>query len=144
MRSSLLAGSAAVLFACGIQHAVAQSLRESLAGAIETNPRVGGVVDNRQAVDAELRRARGLYLPQLDFRSGDGPEYSDNQFTRTSGNAFHLRQELSAVLTQRLFDGGYLTVDARGGETHFASPVIAEPAAKNDAVNLVAVGDRVP
>jgi adhesin transport system outer membrane protein len=123
MRSSLLAGSAAVLFACGIQHAVAQSLRESVAGAIETNPRVGGVVDNRQAVDAELRRARGLYLPQLDFRSGDGPEYSDNQFTRTSGNAFHLRQELSAVLTQRLFDGGEAdgTVDQQIGRSRSAA-----------------------
>ena len=128
MLNGFVIGSAALAFACGIQSVSAQSLRDSVDTAVQTNPRVGGVVDNRQAIDAELRRARGLYLPQLDVRSGDGPEYSDNQFTRTSGNSFHFRQELSAILTQRLFDGGFAdgTVDQQIGRSKSAAYRVRE------------------
>ncbi|HLJ63386.1 MAG TPA: TolC family outer membrane protein [Stellaceae bacterium] len=84
----------------------AQSIRETVQIAIDSNPRVAGAVDNRRTADAELRQARGLYLPQVNLSGGYGPEYSDNSFTRTSGNAKHFRQDISAILTQRLYDGG--------------------------------------
>ena len=86
--------------------AEAQSLSETVGIAISTSPRVAGVAQNRQTTDSELRRARGLYLPQADARIDIGPEYSNNSFTRSANNSRHLRQEFSAVLTQRLYDGG--------------------------------------
>src|ERR1700677_5136853 len=48
-----------------------------------------------------------------------------------------------ARLRQGLLDGGGLTVYAWGGETNLASSIIAEATAENDAVDLIAVGDRV-
>lgn len=87
----------------------AQSLRDSAQIAVKTNPRVDVVTYNRQAVEQELARARGQYLPQVDLRAGIGPEGSDNNTTRARRNgdnwAFRTRRESGLFLTQRLFDG---------------------------------------
>jgi outer membrane protein, adhesin transport system len=87
--------------------APAQSLRESAQEAIKTNPRVDVVARNRQAVEQELARARGQYLPQVDLRAGIGPEWSDNNTTRARGNRDRTltRRETGVFVTQRLFDG---------------------------------------
>ena len=65
--SFLLAIAASLFF---VMPAAAQSLRESAQEAIKTNPRVDVVARNRQAVEQELARARGQYLPQVDLRAG--------------------------------------------------------------------------
>ena len=43
----------------------AMTLQEAVQQAIATNPDIGIVASNREAVDQELRQARGLYLPQI-------------------------------------------------------------------------------
>ncbi len=104
LRWMLLTGTAlAVLVAQS--PAFAQSLSDTVSTAVTTNPRVESLVHNRESVDAEMRRARGLYLPQLDVRGAIGPEYTDNILTQGT-NGQHMRSELSALLTQRLYDGG--------------------------------------
>ncbi len=85
--------------------AAAQSLSDTVRIAVSTNPKVEGMIDNRQGVDAELRRARGLYLPQLDLRGSIGPEWTHNILSQDSSGQ-HMRTELEAVLTQKLYDGG--------------------------------------
>ena len=87
--------SAVLLLGAG--QAEAETLADSVKTAITTNPRVQSAVQSRRSIDSEVRRARGLYLPQIDLRAGDGPEYSENSFT-TGGQRRHFRQELSAIL----------------------------------------------
>src|SRR5665213_418687 len=98
---------AALLTTAGAQ---AQSLSDSVRMTVQTNPKVLELRSNREEVDSELRRARSLYLPTIDMRSSIGPEWTDNLFTQgTSGQ--HIREELSVVLTQKLYDGGATTAE---------------------------------
>jgi len=98
---------AALLTTAGAQ---AQSLSDSVRMTVQTNPKVLELRSNREEVDSELRRARSLDLPTIDMRSSIGPEWTDNLFTQgTSGQ--HIREELSVVLTQKLYDGGATTAE---------------------------------
>lgn len=105
-KKGLACCTVAVVLSCG-GSALAQTLRESAQEAVRSNPRVDVVAFNRQAVEQELARARGQYLPQLDLRAGGGPEWSDNGSTRArSGGSTTLpRRETGVFATQRLFDG---------------------------------------
>ena len=84
----------------------AQTLQETVEKAVRTNPTIGVVTSNRQAVDQELRQARGLYLPQIDIRGAVGPEWTDSPGTRARGlgTTQETRIERQIVLQQRLFD----------------------------------------
>lgn len=103
----LLVGCVLVAGVLGSVTARAQSLRDSAQAAIKTNPRLDVVTNNRQAVEQELARARGQYLPQVDLRAGVGPEWSENGTTRARGDNWsaRTRRESGVFLTQRLFDG---------------------------------------
>lgn len=87
--------------------ATAQSLAESVRGALESNPEVDIVKTNRRAIDQELRQARAGYLPSLDLRTAAGPEWSDNNTTRANegGSDTKFRTEAQLTLSQMLFDG---------------------------------------
>ncbi len=110
-KSGRLTVSALFLAAAGWLAAApadAQSIRESAQNAIRTNPRVDVVTSNRQAVEQELARARGQYLPQVDVRAGAGPEYTYNNNTRAQpggGSTTLTRTEAVVTATQRVFDG---------------------------------------
>src|SRR3546814_13428166 len=52
----------------------AMTLQEAVQQAIATNPDIGIVASNREAVDQELRQARGLSLPHIDVPSGARPD----------------------------------------------------------------------
>ena len=85
----------------------AMTLQEAIQQAIATNPDIGIVASNREAVDQELRQARGLYLPQIDVAAGIGVADYNDPTSRSSGGdvAETIRQESSITLQQRLFDG---------------------------------------
>jgi adhesin transport system outer membrane protein len=93
--------------------AAAGTLEETIQDALISNPEVGVVQADRHAVDQELRQARALYMPSLDFRAAAGPEYSNsaatrNRTTRAPGSDASttlLRLESQLTLTQMLFDG---------------------------------------
>ncbi len=106
-RAALL-GTALVI--PGAFAAQAMSLKEAIQLAISTNPDIGIVASNREAVDEELRQARGLYLPQIDLAAGIGKERTNDRTTRAraGGSTDGLtltRQEASLTLQQRIFDG---------------------------------------
>lgn len=91
----------------------AASLEDSIFMALKTNPDVGVVQADRQAIDQELRQARALYMPSIDLRAAAGPEYTNSLATRgratraNGGNASStlVRMESQLTLTQMLFDG---------------------------------------
>lgn len=89
--------------------AQAMGLKEAIQLAISTNPDIGIVASNRQAVDEELRQARGLYLPQIDLAIGIGQERTNDRTTRAAPNPSDSivlsRREASITLQQRVFDG---------------------------------------
>jgi len=102
---AVLLGSALIL--PGSLTAEAVSINEAIKLALATNPDIGVVVSNREAVDEELRQARGLWLPQLDAALGIGRERTNDRTTRAAGKG-HLdltREEASLTLQQRIFDG---------------------------------------
>lgn len=84
------------------------SLRDAVGVGVKTNPEYGVVANNRRATDEELRQARALYLPSVDFRADTGMEYSNDPGTRagTGDDSESLyRYETGLTLTQLLFDG---------------------------------------
>jgi adhesin transport system outer membrane protein len=89
--------------------ALATTIEESIRAALETNPEVGVVAADREAIEQELRQARAEYLPSIDVRGAAGPEYTDSPNTRNriddDDTENLLRLESQLTLTQMLFDG---------------------------------------
>lgn len=85
----------------------ALSLRDAVGIGINTNPENGVVQTNRRATDEELRQARALYRPSIDFRGDTGFEHSDDPATRATGDDTEQmwRYEAGLTLTQLLWDG---------------------------------------
>jgi len=102
--TALLAGVAGVVAMSGAQ---AATIEEVVRLTLASNPQIGIVASNREQIDEELRQARGLYLPQVDVAYGIGEEWTNNNTTRTAGTGTVslLRQDLSATIKQRVFDG---------------------------------------
>jgi adhesin transport system outer membrane protein len=107
-RSALGSALLAVLLAPS-DSALATAIEDSIRAALETNPEVGVVAADREAIEQELRQARAEYLPSIDLRGVAGPEYTDNPVTRNDdddhGSETLLRLESQVTLTQMLFDG---------------------------------------
>ena len=90
--------------------ALATSIEDSIQAALATNPDIGVVAADREAIDQELRQARAEYLPSIDIRGAAGPEYTDSPATRRGfddddDEETLLRLESQLTLTQMLFDG---------------------------------------
>ncbi|MEM8837492.1 MAG: TolC family protein [Pseudomonadota bacterium] len=88
--------------------ASAISLNEAVSIAVQTSPEVGQAVENREAVEFELRQARGLYLPSVDLEAFGGGRRLASP-TRTSvgflGTGLSPAQA-SLVVTQSLYQSG--------------------------------------
>ena len=104
MRFSFLhSASVLVLVFATSSAAFAQSMDVAIKHAVETNPTIGVVANNREAVKEELRQAYGLYLPQLDTNAAIGPESTDNDNARNATG--RTRTDASLNLQQRVFTG---------------------------------------
>jgi len=93
----------------GAQSAGAVTLTEAIEMSLSTNPDIGIVAHNREAVEEELKQARGLWLPQIDIAAGIGKERTNNRTTRADPNEKDsltlTREEARLVIQQRIFDG---------------------------------------
>nr|WP_240532725.1 TolC family outer membrane protein [Nitratireductor indicus] len=89
-------------------NASALSLKEAMAVALESNPEIGQAVENREAIEFELRQARGLYLPSVDLEASVGARRLDNPSRRGVGIEDDplYPSEVGLSVTQKLFDGG--------------------------------------
>lgn len=88
----------------------ARTLEETVELAVHTNPEVGVVEADREAVNQELRQARAEYFPSVDVRAAAGPEYTNSPATRARGDPDDraetlLRLESQLTISQMLFDG---------------------------------------
>lgn len=103
-----IACSAILLGFDGVPPASAISLKDAVAVAVESNPEIGQAIENREAIEFELRQAKGLYLPSIDLEASAGVRRLDNPSRRALGigNRSLEPVEVSAVITQKLFDFG--------------------------------------
>ncbi len=88
--------------------AQALTLKEAIAVAVESNPEIGQAIENREAIEFELRQAKGLYLPSLDLEASTGVRRLDNTSRRAldeEDDALY-PSEAGVVLTQKLYDHG--------------------------------------
>jgi len=81
----------------------AQTLTEAVQETLKSNPDILSNVQERLAVDQELRQARAGYLPSVNLNAGIGRERSDN--ASTAGSISLTRREAGISLNQMLFDG---------------------------------------
>lgn len=86
----------------------ALSLKDAVSVAIDSNPNIGEAIQNREAIEFELRQARGLLLPSIDLEASAGVRRLDNPSRRAIGIEDHRLDptDVSVVITQKLFDGG--------------------------------------
>jgi adhesin transport system outer membrane protein len=88
--------------------ALALTLKEAIAVALESNPEIGQAVENREAIEFELRQAKGLYLPSIDLEASAGTRRLDTP----SRSALSIDDdplyatEAGVVVSQTLFDSG--------------------------------------
>lgn len=87
--------------------ASAMSLKEAVSIALDSNPQIGQAIMNREAIEFELRQARGLYLPRLDLESSAGVRRYSSPDRRSAGTSNDALKpaEAELVATQKLFDG---------------------------------------
>lgn len=81
----------------------AQTLTEAVQETVKSNPDILSNIQERLAVDQELRQARAGYLPSVGINAGIGRERSDNP--STAGSVTLTRREAGISLNQMLFDG---------------------------------------
>src|SRR5262252_7768873 len=84
------------------------SLQQAVEKTMKTNPQILQAAKDREAVEFELRQARGLYLPSVDLESGTGRRRLENDTTGglTSDHDWLSPSYTSLTITQTLFDGG--------------------------------------
>ncbi len=121
--------------------AFSQSMEEAVRLTIETNPTIGVVTTNREAIEEELDQAHGLYLPQVDLTLGVGPEWTNDQTTRAAGrdNESLIRQDARIQLQQRIFSGyeTSYTVEREKARTESAARRVYE---NSEFIALDAIG----
>lgn len=111
MSSNIKRAALSSIFLCSVAigfPAYAISLQEAVGTAVESNPEIGQAAQNREAIEFELRQARGLYLPRVDLEGSLGVRRLDNDTRRSLGTEDEALTptEFSAVVTQTLFNGG--------------------------------------
>lgn len=109
MRHSLFSVAALSFLAAFLPHtAKGLTLQEAVRIAVASNPEIGQAIQNREAIEFELRQARGLYLPSFDLEASGGVRRLASP-SRTglgfSGTAL-TPAETSLVVTQTLYNNG--------------------------------------
>jgi len=102
-----LSATVAFSFAFSI-NADAMTLQQAIEKTMKTNPQILQAAKDREAVEFELRQARGLYLPSVDLEAGAGRRRLSNSSTGTltSDHDYLKPGEVGLTVTQTLFDGG--------------------------------------
>lgn len=101
--------AASVAFSAIVQTpAAAMSLQEAVNKTLQTNPQILEASKNREAVEFELRQARGLYLPSIDLEAGYGSRRLSNSTTGTLTRDYETYKpaDVGLTITQSLYDGG--------------------------------------
>ena len=97
---------AATFLSPGISNAL--TLQDAIAVAVGSNPEIGQAIENREAIEFELRQAKGLFLPSVDLQASAGVGRLDTPARRALDveNRTLYPNEASVSVTQTLFDNG--------------------------------------
>lgn len=108
IRHKGLGATVALAFLATTVSAGAMTLREAVTEALTTNPEILQAAENREAVEFELRQAKGLFLPTVDLESSVGVRLLDSPTRRRLGTEDDTLYPAEAGLTlnQVLFEGG--------------------------------------
>ncbi|MDB5527048.1 MAG: TolC [Devosia sp.] len=89
--------------------ASAMSLRDATQLALESNPEIGQAIQNREAIEFELRQALGLYAPRVDLEASTGAEMLSSPSRRAAGidDSPLYPSQVALVATFDLLDGGF-------------------------------------
>lgn len=87
--------------------AYAETLREVVQIAVETNPLIGRAAKNKDAADAAFEAAKSGYFLRLDWQYGVGRERSQNSTTAATGQEWvRLNRRVDTMIAnQMLWDG---------------------------------------
>ena len=96
-RKTLVAGLVLLMAGSG-QQALAQSLQEVVAVAVNSNPEIAQAQYNKEAIQMERKQAQGLYAPRIDLEGSAGVRWLDNNTRRTLGIADEELYPLEAQL----------------------------------------------
>lgn len=134
----------AVLYASSSLYSHALSLKEAVSVTLDSNPDIEQAIQNREAIEFELRQAKGLALPTVDFEASAGTRRLDNPSRRLSGidgNSLN-PAEVSVIATQTLFDGGRIRgeIDNQASRVDSASFRILE---RSETIGLNVVREYI-
>ena len=101
---SILAGAVAMTASAWVG---AETLREVVQIAVETNPTIGVAAKRKDAADAAVDAAKSGYFLKLDWQAGSGIERSQSATTLATGNSWvRMQRKIDAmVANQMLWDG---------------------------------------
>ncbi len=84
------------------------TLQQAIEKTMKTNPQILQAAKDREAVEFELRQARGLYLPTVDLEAGIGRRRLSNNSSGTlsSDHDYLSPGDVGLTVSQTIFDGG--------------------------------------
>ncbi|KQV68056.1 TolC family outer membrane protein [Rhizobium sp. Root1220] len=84
------------------------SLQQAIEKTMKTNPQILQAAKDREAVEFELRQARGLYLPSVDLEAGIGRRRLSNASSSSlrDDHDYLTPGDVGLTVSQTLFDGG--------------------------------------
>jgi len=111
LRVALAAGAA--ILTLGSTPSFGVSLKEAVSVALDSNPNIGEAIENREAIEFELRQAKGLLLPSIDLEAGAGVRRLDNPSRRAIDQQDDILEpvDVGVVVTQKLYDGGRIRAE---------------------------------
>ena len=86
----------------------AMSLQQAIEKTMKTNPQSLQAAKDREAIEFELRQARGLYLPSVDLESGIGRRRLSNESSGSlrDDHDYLSPGDVGLTISQTLYDGG--------------------------------------
>ncbi|PKN40593.1 MAG: channel protein TolC [Deltaproteobacteria bacterium HGW-Deltaproteobacteria-18] len=97
------------------------TLQKSVIDTLRYAPRLEMIKHNREAVGHDLDKSKGRWYPKLDVRGGYGSDSYNSKLNSDTDGDWDSRGELSAILSQRLYDGGEASSQIRLDERRAAS-----------------------
>jgi adhesin transport system outer membrane protein len=97
------------------------TLQKSVIDTLRYAPRLEMIKHNREAVGHDLDKSKGRWYPKLDIRGGYGSDSYNSELNSDNDGDWDSRGELSAILSQRLYDGGEASSQIRLDERRAAS-----------------------
>jgi adhesin transport system outer membrane protein len=98
------------------------TLQKSVIDTLRYAPRLEMIKHNREAVGHDLDKSKGRWYPKLDVRGGVGVDSYNTELDNVENEGdWDNRSEISAILSQRLYDGGEASSQIRLDERRAAS-----------------------